>query len=172
MRVLLTTLAAGLALSACATRPQVAYEGDLSPLKGQVVMAASVYRASPAIPSGADAALAKTVEGGVERRLAKQGTVDAGVLAPRYLLQVAVATSQGEVGMSTGVGPQVGVAPWRGAPVKRHFWNRRGPVRTATLSVLDLSSGKVVAWSSVRAAGADADDLADRLVAALGGAKT
>jgi len=171
MRVLLMTLAAGLALSGCATRPQVAHEGDLSPLKGQAVMSASAYRASQAAPTGTDAALAKTVEAGVARRLARQGTIDAGVVAPRYLLQVAVATSPGEVGMSTGVGPQVGVAPWRGAPVKRHFWNRRGPVRTATLSVLDLSSGKVVAWSSVRAAGANAEDLANRLVAALGETK-
>jgi transposase InsO family protein len=167
MRVLVTTLACGLLLGACATRPQVAHEGNLSPLKGQVVMAATTYQSSQATPTGADATLAKAVEVGVESRLLKQDSVGAGVLAPRYLLRVAVATSPMAVGISAAAGPQVGVAPWRGAPVKRHFWNRRGPVRTATLSVLDLSTGQVVAWSTVRTSSASADDLADRLVAAL-----
>lgn len=166
MRVLVTTLMAGLLLAACATRPQVAHEGGLSPMLRQAV----------AIDSGssstdADARLAHAIQAGVHERVLALGAVEPGVLGPRYRLQVAVATSPGEVGVSTGVGPQVGIAPWRAAPVKRRFWNRRGPVRTATLSVLDLSSGKVVAWSSVRAASTDAEDLADRLVAALNEAK-
>lgn len=171
MRVLVTILAAGLLLSACATRPQVAHEGALPPLKGQVIMPASVYRADVEAPASADAALAKTIEAGVASRMAKQGTIEAGILAPRYLLQVAVAAAPAEVGISTAAGPQVGVAPWRSAPTKLHFWNRRGPVRTATLSVLDLSTGKVVALSTVRTSSADAVDIADRLVAALAPAK-
>lgn len=171
MRVVVTTLVASLALAACATRPQVAHEGELSPLKGQAILSAGAAQPSPATPTGPDAALAKAVESKVESRLLKQGSVGAGALKPRYLLQVAVATAPSEVGISTGVGPRVGVAPWRGAPVKRHFWNRRGPVRTTTLSVLDLSSGKVVAWASVRAIGVDPTDLADRLVTALGATK-
>jgi hypothetical protein len=171
MRVPVTTLAIGvvasLLLSACATRPQVAHEGGLSPLTHQAVTVLT----DPASPTGPDEALAKAIQTRVYSRVLAMGSVEPSVVAPRYRLRVAVATSPGEIGISTGVGPQVGVAPWRGAPVKRHFWNRRGPVRTATLSVLDLSSGKVVAWASVRASSADADDLADRLVAALGEAK-
>ena len=170
MRVLMTTLVVGLALSGCATRPQVAYEGGLSPLTHQAV-AVQTDPADPAAPDGPDAALAKAIQTRVHSRVLALGSVEPGPLGPRYRLQVAVATSPGEVGVSTGVGPQVGVAPWRGAPVKRHFWNRGGPVRTATLSVLDLSSGKVVAWSSVRASTANPDALADRLVAALSEAK-
>ena len=175
MRVLVTTLAVGLMggllLTACATRPQVAHEGDLTPLKGQAVLSASVYHSSLATPAGSDAALTKTIEAGVESRLSKQGTVAAGVLPPRYLLQVAVGISPAEVGISPAVGAQVAVTPWRSAPTKRHFWNRRGPVHTATLSVLDLSTGKVVAWSTVRTSSADSVDIADRLVAALAPAK-
>ena len=167
MRVLVTTLVAGLMLSACATRPQVAHEGALSPLTHQAV----AVQTDPAAPTGLDATLAQAVQARVYSRVLALGSVEPGPLGPRYRLRVAVATSPGEVGVSTGVGPQVGVAPWRGAPVKRHFWNRRGPVRTATLSVLDLASGRVVAWSTVRTQSADAVDVADRLVAALSAAK-
>ena len=165
MRVVVTTLIAGLLLSACAIRPQTASEGSLSPLAHQAVAT------DPAPAMGSDAVLARAIQDKVHGRVLALGAVAPGTLAARYRLQVAVATSPGDVGISTGAGPQVGVAPWRGAPIRRHFWNRRGPVRTATLSVLDLTSGKVVAWSSVRAAGADADDLAARLVAALSPAK-
>ena len=171
MRVLVTTLAAGLLLTACATRPQVAHEGDLSPLKGQVILSAGAYHASDATPKGADSALAKAIEAHVQDAVLKQGSVGAGILGPRYLLQVAVGTSPAEVGVSPAVGPQVAVTTWRSAPTKRHFWNRRGPMRTATLSVLDLKTGKVVAWSSVRASSGSANGLADRLVAALVPAK-
>lgn len=167
MRVLVTTLVAGLLLSACATRPQVTHEGELSALTHQAV----TVQADPDAPSGPEAALAKAIETRVYSRVLALGSVEPNGPGARYRLQVAVATSPGEVGISTGVGPRVGVAPWRGAPVKRHFWNRRGSVRTATLSVLDLTSGKIVAWSSVRASSADADDLADRLVTALSAAK-
>ncbi|CAN5387509.1 hypothetical protein BH10PSE3_BH10PSE3_06330 [soil metagenome] len=167
MRVLTTIFVVGLTLTACATRPQVAHEGALSGLTRQAV----AIETGAASPIGPDAILAKAIQSRVHGQVLAMGSVEPGALGPRYRLQVAVATSPGKVGISTGVGPQVGVAPWRGAPIKRHFWNRRGPVRTATLSVLDLSNGKVVAWSTVRTSSADANDLADRLVAALSDAK-
>lgn len=177
MRVPVTTLTTGLLLSAalltapllsgCATRPQTAHEGALSILARQTV----TTEAGATAPAGADAALAKAVQDRVLTRVLATGAVAPGASGARYRLQVAVATAPGEVGVSTGAGAEVATAPWRGAPVKRHFWNRRGPVRTATLSVLDLTSGKVVAWSSVRASTTNADDLADRLVAALNEAK-
>jgi transposase InsO family protein len=167
MRVLTTALVVSLALTACATRPQVAHEGALSSLTHQAV----AIETGTAPPIGPDAILAKAIQTRVHGQVRAMGSVEPGALGPRYRLQVAVATSPGEVGISTGVGPQVGVAPWRGAPIKRHFWNRRGPVRTATLSVLDLSSGKVVAWSTVRTSSGDPADIADRLVAALTPAK-
>ncbi len=167
MRVLMTTLVAGLLLGACATRPQVAHEGDPTALNGQVVLA----EAGPASP--ADAALAQAIAARVQDRvLAQAGAVSPGVVGPRYRLQVAVGTSPAAVGVSTAVGPQVGVAPWRSAPTKLRPWSRRGPVRTATLAVLDLSTGKVTAWSSVRTSKDDPIDLADRLVAALRPATT
>jgi hypothetical protein len=40
-------------------------------------------------------------------------------------------------------------------------------VRTVTLVVLDAVTGKPAAWATVRASGADAADLAGRLVAVL-----
>jgi hypothetical protein len=168
MRVLSTTLVASLLLSACATRPQVAHEGDLTVLKGQVV----ATDGGAAAPTGADAALARSIEARVISRMGEVGAVSPGALPARYRLQVAVATSPAAVGISTAVGPQVGVVPWRGAPTKLRPWSRRGPVRTATLAVLDLSNGKVAAWATVRASSGDAVDLADRLVAALTPAKT
>jgi hypothetical protein len=168
MRVLVTTLVAGLLLGACATPPQLAHEGDLTGLRGQAVLA----EAGPASPAGDDAALAKAIEARVTRRVGEIGAVQPGVLPSRYRLQVAVGTSPAQVGISTAVGPQVGVAPWRSAPTRLRPWSRRGPVRTATLAVLDLSSGKVAAWATVRASSTDPVDLADRLVAALSSAKT
>jgi transposase InsO family protein len=162
MRVLVTTLLAGLMLTACATRPQVAHEGDLTGLKGQLAVA----EAGATAPTGHDAVLAKAIEARVA------SAVGIGGAGARYRLQVAVATSPTEVGASTGVGSQVGVAPWRSAPTKLHFWNRRGPVRTASLAVLDLSTGKVTAWATVRSSSNDANELADRLVAVLSPART
>lgn len=164
MRVVVMNLVAGLAagamLSACATRTQVAHEGDLSPLKGQPML----VETGSSETAGADAALAKAIETRVQDRA---GAVGAGAAAPRYRLQVAVATSPTQVGITTAVGPQVGVSPWRSGPDKLHFWTRRGPVRTATLAVLDLSTGKVTAWAAVRSSSSDAAVLADQLVAAL-----
>jgi transposase InsO family protein len=167
MRVLVTTLVAGLMLSACATRPQAAHEGSLVGLKEFVVL----HAGDPASSAKADVVFFKAVQAQVDRRVSEAGGIGAGVLGARYHMQLAIGTSPAEVGISTAAGSQVGVAPWRSAPTKLHFWNRRGPVRTATLSVLDLSTGKVVAWSSVRTSNADAVDIADRLVAALSAAK-
>jgi transposase InsO family protein len=164
MRVVMTVLAGVAAvsmLSACATRTQVAHEGDLPSLKGQVVL-------TEAAPAGSDAALAEAIEARVRSQV---GAIGAGASAPRYRLQVAVASSPTQVGITTAAGPQVGVAPWRSGPDKLHFWTRRGPVRTATLAVLDLSTGKVTAWASVRSSSADATLLANHLVAALTPAK-
>jgi hypothetical protein len=168
MRILSTTLVAGLLLSACATPPQVAHEGDLTVLNGQVASA----DAGAAAPTGADAVLAKAIEARVASRVGEAGAVQPGVLPARYRLQVAVGISPAGVGVSTAVGPQVGVAPWRSAPTKLYPWSRRGPVRTAALAVLDLSTGKVAAWATVRTSSDDPADLADRLVAALQPAKT
>lgn len=168
MRIPTSTLVAGLLLGACATPPQVAHEGDLTALKGQVALA----EAGAAAPTGADAALAKSIEARVTSRMTEAGVVPAGVLPPRYRLQIAVGTSPAAVGVSTALGPQVGVAPWRSAPTRLRPWSRRGPVHTATLAVLDLSTGKVTAWASVRTSNDDPIDLADRLVAALRPATT
>ncbi|WP_165185787.1 hypothetical protein [Caulobacter soli] len=167
MRVLLTTMVASLLLGACATRPQVAHEGDLTGLKGQAVLT----EAGAAAPTGADATLAKSIEARVLSRISEAGAVQPGALPARYRVQVAVGSSPAGVGISTAVGPQVGVAPWRSAPTKLRPWSRRGPVRTATLAVLDLSNGKIAAWATVRSSSGDADDLANRLVAALKPAK-
>lgn len=163
MRMLSTTLVAGLLLSACATPPQVARDGDLAVLRGQ----AAATEAGPVAPSDADQALVQAIQVRVASRIGEVGAVGAGVASARYRLQVTVGTSPAGVGISTAVGPQVGVAPWRSAPTRLRPWSRRGPVRTAALAVLDLSSGKVVAWATVRTSADDPVDLADRLFAAL-----
>lgn len=167
MRILATTLVAGLLLGACATPPRLAHEGDLSALKGRAVLA----EGGPASPVGPDAALAQAIEARVVSRVLAMGAVEPGALSPRYRLQVAVATSPAAVGISTAAGPQVAVSPWRSAPARLRPWSQRGPVRTVTLAVLDLATGKVIAWATVRSAGADPVDLADRLIAALTPAK-
>jgi hypothetical protein len=161
--MLSTTLVAGLLLSACATPPQVASEGDLTVLRGQAV----AIEAGPAASPGANQALVQAIQARVAGRIGEAGAVQPGVMPARYRLQVTVGTSPAGVGVSTAVGPQVGVAPWRSAPTKLRPWSRRGPVRTAALAVLDLSSGKVAAWATVRTSSDDPVDLADRLVAAL-----
>jgi hypothetical protein len=163
--MLLTTLVAGLLLSACATPPQVASEGDLAVLRGQVVVAEA---ASP----GADHALVQAIQARVASRIGEAGAVQPGAMPARYRLQVTVGTSPTKVGVSTAVGPRVGVAPWRSAPTRLRPWSRRGPVRTAALAVLDLSSGKVAAWATVRTSSDDPVALADRLLAALKPAET
>jgi hypothetical protein len=165
MRLLLTCLAASLLLGACAVPPKSLHEGDLTSLKGQVALA-EVGTVAPA-----DATLAKAIAARVQERVLSQGAISPGGLGPRYRLEVAVGTSPTPVGITTAAGAEVGVAPWRSAPTKLRPWSRRGPVRTATLSVLDLTTGKVIAWASVRASSNDPNDLADGLVAALGAAK-
>lgn len=163
MRILSTTLVAGLLLSACATPPQVARDGDLAVLRGQ----AAATETGSGAPSDVDQALVQVIQARVASRIGEVGAVAPGAMPARYRLQVTVGTSPAGVGISTAVGPQVGVAPWRSAPTRLRPWSRRGPVRTAALAVLDLSSGKVVAWATVRTSGDDPVDLADRLFAAL-----
>lgn len=166
MRVMFSALVASLLLSACATRPQVAHEGDLSVLNGQGVTAAGGVAAL----TGGDAALASSIEARVLSRMGEVGAVQPGASPAGYRLQVAVGTAPVTVGISTAAGPQAGVS-WRSAPTRLRPWSRRGPVRTVTLAVLDLSSGKIAAWASVRTSSGDPDDLAELLVAALKPAK-
>lgn len=169
MRMVLTTLVAGLLLGACAAPPQVAHEGDLRVLAGQAVATPTWGQAAP---SDGDRTLVQAIQARVASRIGEVGAVQSGSMPARYRLQVTVGTSPAEVGISTAVGPQVEVAPWRSAPTRLRPWSRRGPVRTATLAVLDLSSGKVAAWATVRTSSDDPVDLADRLVAALKPAQT
>ncbi|CAN7217147.1 hypothetical protein [Caulobacter sp. LjRoot300] len=166
MRMLPITLVAGLLLGGCATPPQVAHEGDLGVLAGQAVAMQAAGSADP------DHILVEAIQARAASRMGEVGAVQPGPMPARYRLQVTVGTSPAGVGISTAVGPQVGVAPWRSAPTRLRPWSRRGPVRTAALAVLDLSSGKVVAWATVRASSDDPVDLADRLVAALKPAQT
>ncbi len=166
MRMVSMTLITGLLLGGCATPPQVAHEGDLGGLAGQAV---AMQAAGPSDP---DHTLVQAIQARAASRIAELGAVPSGPMPARYRLQVTVGTSPAGVGISTAVGPQVEVAPWRSAPIRLRPWSRRGPVRTAALAVLDLSSGKVVAWATVRASSDDPVDLADRLVAALKPAQT
>jgi hypothetical protein len=159
-----TTLVAALLLGGCATPPQVAHEGDLAVLAGQAIATPTWAQAAP---SDADQALVQAIQARLASRIGEVGAVQPGPMPARYRLQVTVGTSPAGVGISTAVGSQVGVAPWRSAPTRLRPWSRRGPVRTATLAVLDLSSGKVAAWATVRTSSDDPVDLADRLVAAL-----
>lgn len=170
MRMLSMTLVAGLLLGACATPPQVAHEGDLGVLAGQAVATPTWGQAAG--PSDPDQALVQAIQARLASRIGEAGAVRPGPMPARYRLQVTVGTSPAEVGISTAVGSQVGVTSWRSAPTRLRPWSRRGPVRTATLAVLDLSSGKVAAWATVRTASDDPVDLADRLVAALKPAQT
>jgi hypothetical protein len=167
--MVLMTLVAGLLLGACATPPQVAREGDLGVLAGQAVATPTWGQAAP---SDADQILAQAIQARLASRIGEVGAVQPGPMPARFRLQVTVGTSPAPVGISTAVGSQVGVAPWRSAPTRLRPWSRRGPVRTATLAVLDLSSGKVAAWATVRTSSDDPVDLADRLVAALKPAQT
>ena len=159
----MTAVVASLMLAGCATRPQVAHEGVLpAPLGGVAVQGGM---ATPA-----DAALVKAVQARVMAGLEDKGAVEAGAAKPDYLVQVTVATSDPAVGVSTAVGPLTADAPWRSAPTKLHFWNRRGPVHTATLVLIEVATGKPAAWATVRSSSADANDLADRLLAAVSAA--
>ncbi len=165
MRILVTTLAAGLLLAACATAPRLAHEGDLAPLKGKTLVA-QVSQAGP--PAGsADSTLTKALEGQLLTRLAAGGADISGGKAPAYLMQLAIGTSVQPVGISTATGLKVATSPWRSAPTKPHWWNRRGPARTTTLVILDTATGKPAAWATVRGASTDPVVLADQLMKAL-----
>jgi len=159
--VALATLA--LALAGCATQPRLTHEGVLPALGDQVVLA----QEDAASPAGPDAVLADGIQAEVMTRLRKQGAVAPGGRPPRYLVQVGVGAAQPPVGVSTAAVPPVAGPGWRSAPTPVRPWSRRGPVRTATLVLVDTASGKVVAWATVRTARADAADLAERLLAAL-----
>lgn len=159
----MTVLATGLTLAGCATRPQVAHEGVLPTPLGTVAV-----RGGLATP--ADAVLAQAIEARVTVGLAEKGAIEAGADKPDYLVQVSVATSDPAVGVSTAVGPLAADAPWRTAPTRLRFWNRRAPVHTATLVLIEVATGKPTAWATVRSPSADAQDLADRLLAAVSAA--
>jgi hypothetical protein len=118
----------------------------------------------------ADTALAQAIKARVTAGLAEKGATPAGADKPDYLVQVSVATSDPAVGVSTVVGPLMADAPWRSAPTKLRFWNRRAPVHTATLVLIEVATGRPTAWATVRSPSADADDLADRLLAAVSAA--
>ena len=163
MRIAMMAVAASLVLAGCATRPQVAHEGVLPAPLGVVVI-------QGALATPVDAALAQAVQTRVMAGLAEKGAVKAGAATPDYLIQVSVATSDPAVGVSTAVGPPAAGAPWRSAPTKLHFWNRRGSVHTATLVLIEVATGKPAVWATVRSSSADANDLADRLLAAVSAA--
>jgi hypothetical protein len=158
VRILMVALV--LALAGCATAPRLAHEGLLPSLAGQAV----VVQGGQAAPAGPNAALAKAIEARVLTRLAAGGADPSGARPPAYLVQVAVASAAPAVGVATAVGPQ---PAWRSAPIRPRPWSRRGPVRTATLVVLDAATGRPAAWASVRTSGQDPANLADRLVAAM-----
>lgn len=164
MRLLLTTLCVGLSLSACATRPQMAHGGHLVLRTGEVVATDE-----GAAATGLDATLAKSIQARIFDKVNKRhvGQPQPGAMTARYRLEVTVATSPSGVGISSADGARTDAAPWRSAPVKLRPWSRRGPLRTVTLSVLDLSSGKAAAWATVRTSGSNPDDLAERLLEAL-----
>ena len=151
-------------LSACATAPVVVREGDGSALKGKALAALS-GTASPT-----DAALARSVEAGVLRRLGASGADVSGGTPPAYLLQVGVGVSAPAVGISAQPGASIQETDWRSAPTRRHVWSRRAPPLTATAVVLDVATGKPAAWASVRADRADPELLADHLARALAAA--
>jgi hypothetical protein len=163
VRNLVITLTATLAITGCATAPTVARDGDLAVLKGKSL---ATLNGSSA-PS--DAALAKSIEAGVLKGLAANGVDVSSGKPPAYLLQVGVGVSAPTVGISNVAGPSVKETAWRSAPTKRHFWQRRGQAHTATAVVLDVATGKPMAWASVRADRDDPELMAQRLVQALAG---
>ena len=163
MRIAMTVLAASLTLAGCATRPQVAYEGALPAPLGTVAV-------QEGLATPADPALVEAIETRVMAGLAEKGAAPAGATKPDYLVQVSIATSDPAVGVSTAVGPLSADAPWRSAPTRLHFWNRRTPVHTASLVLIEVATGRPAAWATVRSPSADAKDLADRLLAAVSAA--
>lgn len=165
MRIVMTASVAfsTLVLAGCATPPRLTHDGALPALAGQALAAST----SPATPAGTDATLAKAIEAQVMSRLVAGGADASGARPPAYLVQVAIGTSPPAVGVSAAAGPLAAQAPWRSAPTRLRPWSRRGPVRVATLVVLDVATGKPTGWATVRSSSADATDLADQLVTAL-----
>ena len=161
MRIVILGMAAALSLGGCATAPTVVREGNLAALRGQSLAPLNGQSAP------AEAVLAAAVQAGVLKRLAANGADVSGGKPPAYLLQVGVGISPPVVGVSSVAGPSFKETDWRSAPTKRRLWNRRGPAYTVTAVVLDVSTGKPAAWATVRAGGADAEVVADRLVRAL-----
>jgi hypothetical protein len=160
VRIMVIALAA-LTLGGCATAPTVAREGNLAVLRGQSLAPLSGASAPT------DAALAAAIQAGVLKRLAANGADVSGARPAAYLLQVGVGVSASAVGVSNMAGPTIKETAWRSAPTRLYFWSRRGPAHSATAVVLDVATGKPVAWATVRDGRADADALAERLVQAL-----
>lgn len=142
-------------LTACAS-PRALGQGDVTGLKGLAPYASAA--------DGADTAFAKAVQARAIEALGGSGGGQ-----PAYLVQVGVATAPSHVGVSSAAGSLDDKA-WR-SPAERQPWWRpwqpKGPARTVTLAVLEASSGKTVAWSSIRVRKGEPAAVADLLVAAL-----
>lgn len=142
-------------LSACAS-PKAVGQGDVTGLKGMAPYASAA--------DGGDAAFAKAVQA---RAIDTLGGAGGG--KPAYLVQVGVAMAPSDVGVSSAAGILDDKA-WR-SPAERQPWWRpwqaKGPARTVTLAVVEASSGKTVAWSSIRVRKGEPTAVADLLVAAL-----
>ena len=163
MRIMAFSLIAALALSGCATAPTVVRDGNLAALRGRSLASLSGQSAP------ADATLAADIQANVLKSLAVEGADISGSKPPAFVLQVGVGVSAPAVGVSAVPGLPFKDTVWRSVPARLHFWNRRGATHTATAVVLEVSSGKPVAWAAVRAGSADAKVTADRLVKALAG---
>lgn len=155
MRNLELAVACLLTLSACAT-PRAVGHGDVTGLKGAPLAAWT----SPV--DGQDAAFAKAVQTEALARLGGRAAPD----PPAYLVQVGVALAPPGVGVSSGAGT-LDAQGWRSRPPKSRPWNRKSPIRTVTLAVIDARDGKTVAWSSIRMRKGEPSAVADLLVAAL-----
>lgn len=164
MRILVISLTTVLLMGGCASAPVMVHEGNLSALRGRALAPLSGASA----PS--DAALAAAIQTSLLTRLAADGVDVSGAKPAAYLLQVGVGVSAPAVGVSGVAGPSFKETAWRSAPVRRHFWSRRGPAQTATAVVLEVSTGKPVAWATVRGGRAEAETLAESLARSLSAA--
>jgi len=142
-------------LAACAS-PRAVGQGDVTGLKGLAPYA------SPA--DGADPVFAKAVQARAIEALGGRGDGK-----PSYLVQVGVAMAPPALGVSSAAGTLDDKA-WRSAaerPSWRRPWQGEEPTRVVTLAVVETSTGKTVAWSSIRVRKDEATVVADRLIAAL-----
>ena len=142
-------------LGACAS-PRAVGQGDVTGLKGMAAYASAA--------DGADATFAKAVQA---RAIDALGGSGGG--KPAYLVQVGVAVAPSGVGVSSAAGT-LDEKAWRSAAERRPWWRpwqADGPTRTVTLAVVEASSGKTVAWSSLRVRKEEPAAVADRLVAAV-----